>query len=46
MKKYIIILVLITISCKGQSQKNNQTEKPKAEIIKTSKFELKTRYHL
>ncbi len=40
MKKYIIILVLIAFSCKGQSDKNNQTEKPKTEIIKTSEFEL------
>ena len=40
MKKYIIILVLIAISCKGQSEKNNQTEKPKSEIIKTSEFKL------
>jgi len=40
MKKYIIILVLIAISCKGQSEKNNQTEKPKSEIIKTAEFEL------
>jgi len=40
MKKYIIILALIAISCKGQSEKNNRTEKPKSEIIKTSEFEL------
>jgi len=40
MKKYIIILVLIAIYCKGQSEKNNQTEKPKSEIIKTSEFKL------
>jgi len=40
MKKYILILVLIAISCKGQSEKNNRTEKPKFEIIKTSEFEL------
>ncbi|MGI9525730.1 MAG: hypothetical protein ACR2MS_01325 [Weeksellaceae bacterium] len=38
--KYIIILVLITMSCKGQFEKNNRTEKPKYEIIKTSEFEL------
>jgi len=40
MKKFIIILALIAISCKGQSEKNNRTEKPKSEIIKTSEFEL------
>lgn len=40
MQKYIIILVLIAVSCKGQSEKNNRTEKQKYEIIKTSEFEL------
>ncbi|MDW5290568.1 hypothetical protein [Formosa sp. PL04] len=40
MKTYIVILVLIVMSCKGQSDKNNQTERPKSEIIKTSDFEL------
>ncbi|WP_323028170.1 hypothetical protein [Gelidibacter japonicus] len=40
MQKYIIILALITMSCKGQNEKNNQTEKPTSEIIKTSEFEL------
>lgn len=40
MQKYIIILVLITISCGGQVEKNNRTEKKKSEIIKTTEFEL------
>lgn len=40
MQKYIIILVLIAISCKGKSEKNNLTEKSKFEIIKTSEYEL------
>lgn len=40
MKKYIIILVLIAISCKAQSGTNNQAEKPKFKIIKTAEFEL------
>ncbi|MDN3620059.1 alpha/beta hydrolase fold domain-containing protein [Polaribacter undariae] len=37
---YIIILLLIGTSCKGKSKENNQTEKPKPEIIKTNEFEL------
>ena len=37
---YIIILLLIGTSCKGKSKENNQTEKPKSEIIKTNEFEL------
>jgi len=40
MKKYIIILALITLSCKGQNEKNNPIEIPTSEIIKTSEFEL------
>jgi len=40
MQKYIIIIVLIAISCKGKSEKNNLTEKSKFEIIKTSEYEL------
>ena len=40
MTKYIIILLLIVTSCKGQSEKNNQTEKPISEIIQTTEFEL------
>lgn len=40
MQKYILILVLIAISCKGQSEKNNRTEKPKSEFIETSEFKL------
>lgn len=37
---YIIILLLIGISCKGKSKENNQTEKTKSEIIKSDEFEL------
>lgn len=40
MQKFIIILVLIAISCKEQSVKNNLNESPKSEIIKTSEFQL------
>jgi hypothetical protein len=40
MQKYIIILVLIAFSCKGQSEKINRSEKPKSEIIKTAEYEL------
>ncbi|WP_103867483.1 hypothetical protein [Aquimarina sp. I32.4] len=40
MTKYIIILLLIITSCKGESEKDNRTEKPKFEIIKTSEYEL------
>ncbi|WP_027127333.1 hypothetical protein [Gelidibacter mesophilus] len=40
MQKYIIILALITMSCKGQNEKNKPTEKATSEIIKTSEFEL------
>ena len=40
MTKYIIILLLIATSCKGESEKNNRTKKTKSEIIKTSEFEL------
>ena len=40
MQKYIIILVLIAISCKEQSNKNNLNEKQKSKIIKTSEFQL------
>lgn len=40
MQKYIIILVLIAFSCKGQSEKNSQTEKQTSEIIKTDDYEL------
>ncbi|WP_339848528.1 hypothetical protein [uncultured Dokdonia sp.] len=37
---YIIILLLIGTSCKGKSEENNRTEKPKSQIIKTNEFEL------
>ncbi|WCM43177.1 hypothetical protein MG290_05830 [Flavobacterium sp. CBA20B-1] len=40
MQKLIIILALITISCKGETEKTNSTEKYTAEIITTSEFEL------
>lgn len=40
MQRYIIILALILISCKGKTEKNNQTDKPVSEIIKTSEFQL------
>lgn len=40
MQKYLIILALITFSCKGQNEKNKPTEKPSFEIIKTSEYEL------
>lgn len=40
MQKLIIILALITISCKGQTEKINSTEKYTPEIITTSEFEL------
>jgi len=40
MKKYIIILVFIAISCKGKTEKTNQTDKPTSEIIKTSEYQL------
>ena len=40
MKKYIIILVIITNSCIEQSEKINRNEKSKPEIIKTTEFEL------
>ena len=40
MQRYIIILALIVISCKGKTEKNNQTDKPASEIIKTSEFQL------
>ncbi len=40
MKKHIIIIVLIAISCKGQIDKKNLIEKPVYEIIKTSEYEL------
>ncbi|TXD80740.1 hypothetical protein ESY86_20075 [Subsaximicrobium wynnwilliamsii] len=40
MQKYIIILALITMSCKGQNEKPKSTEKSTPEIIKTSEFEL------
>jgi hypothetical protein len=40
MHKFVIILALITIPCKGQNEKNNPTEIPTPEIIKTSEFEL------
>lgn len=40
MQKYIIILALITISCKGQNEKINPTEKPASGITRTSEFEL------
>lgn len=40
MQKFIIILALITISCKGETEKTNSTEKYTPEIITTSEFEL------
>ncbi|SEA78952.1 alpha/beta fold hydrolase family protein [Psychroflexus halocasei] len=40
MKKYLIILALITISCKGQNEKNSPVENSVSEIIKASEFEL------
>ena len=40
MKKHILIIALITISCKGQNDKKESIEKPTPEIIKTSEFEL------
>ncbi|MDO6492409.1 MULTISPECIES: hypothetical protein [unclassified Cellulophaga] len=40
MKKYIIILLLIVTSCKGESKKDNKTKEVKSEVIKTSYFEL------
>ncbi|MGB1211083.1 MAG: hypothetical protein ACPG41_06645 [Lacinutrix venerupis] len=40
MQKYIIILILIVMSCKGHSKKNNQTDYLKSEIIKTSEYQL------
>lgn len=40
MAKYIIILLLIVTSCKGESKKDNKTKEAKLEIIKTSQFEL------
>lgn len=40
MNKYIILLVLIAISCKGQIEKNNRSKKAKSEIIETANFKL------
>lgn len=40
MQKYIVIILLIAISCKGQNEKNNSTEKPEPETTKTSEYEL------
>lgn len=40
MQKFIIILALITISCKGETEKTNSIEKYTPEIITTSEFEL------
>jgi len=40
MQKFIIILALITISCKGETEKTNSTEKYTPKIITTSEFEL------
>lgn len=40
MQKYLIIFLLITLSCKGQSEELNLTEKTKTEIVKNSQFKL------
>lgn len=40
MQKFIITLALITISCKGKTDKTNSIEKYTPEIIITSEFEL------
>lgn len=40
MKKYLPILLLIAISCKGQNDEKISTEKPKLESIKTSEYKL------
>lgn len=40
MQKFIIILALISISCKGQTEKTNSIEKSTPEIITTPEFEL------
>jgi len=40
MQKYLIILFLISFSCKGQSDENIPAQKPESEIIENSKFKL------